>query len=138
MANPYVRPHLRFLPIDTTSHASAFHGEKWRLEVDGNIASPMIRAPDGQDYFVDEPVLANVDSLGSVGPVWPTRFYIRDDVTFARVHLLRADYERSGYIIDGDHCMEMPVSAFILSYPRFAALHSYYNLPPPNSILGQS
>ncbi|KAG8682769.1 hypothetical protein FRC08_014735 [Ceratobasidium sp. 394] len=143
MANPLVRKDLVFFPQDDgKSMNREANGRRWMEEVDASLAAPMVRKslPFGhQDYFVHEPILASItqtDGSSTTIPqaFMPTRFFQRGDDLFARSHpLLPVD---SGYIIDGDTHVELPLSSFLLPFPDFLSGHERYNLPSPENIFG--
>lgn len=142
MANPTIREQLYFYPEDSGSYlAEARQAQRWLSEVDPIFAAVMARAPDGQDYFVDEPVLANIDSFGTLAAVLPVRFYTRRGLMYAKVHRLTPNMAGDAFIIhvggDAD-CFELPLSAFFMSYPRFKQSHQHYGLPTPDVIAGLS
>ncbi|KZS87843.1 hypothetical protein SISNIDRAFT_386046, partial [Sistotremastrum niveocremeum HHB9708] len=57
MSNPLVRPFLHFFPEETRKQVSeAWHGQKWRKDMQPDLLTPMIRVR-GQDYFIFEPTL---------------------------------------------------------------------------------
>ncbi|KAI0265464.1 hypothetical protein BC834DRAFT_989217, partial [Gloeopeniophorella convolvens] len=140
VANPYVRPHLRFYPEDAPREFSeGRHGDRWLHEVDANLCAPMARAPDGQDYFVNEPALANLGLDGDpVAPVWITRWFEREDKLYAKAHPLTVDHANNSLIIEATTTLEVPLSAFFLSLPKLAVVHAEYGLPPPDHISGES
>ncbi|KAG9079135.1 hypothetical protein FS749_008794 [Ceratobasidium sp. UAMH 11750] len=143
MANPLVRKDLVFFPQDGgKSMNRAANGRRWMEEVDASLAAPMVRKslPFGhQDYFVHEPILASVaqtEGSSTIVPqaFMPTQFFQREDNLFARSHpLLPHD---SGYVIDGDTHVELPLSSFLLPFPEFLSEHERYNLPSPDIIFG--
>ncbi|KAI0263906.1 hypothetical protein BC834DRAFT_970983 [Gloeopeniophorella convolvens] len=116
LSNPLVRPHLQFYPEEAPRvHTNAWHGFHWRHEIKAQLGCPMARGSDGQDYFVEEPALANINMLGTVAPVWINRWF-----------------ERQGVL----HAHELPLSAFFVSFPIFQSVHREYGLPHPSSIQG--
>ncbi|KAJ6628641.1 hypothetical protein B0H10DRAFT_1665935, partial [Mycena sp. CBHHK59/15] len=55
-SNPLVCPKMHLYAEDTReSLEEARQAAKWKNEVDSNIAGPMARGDDGNDYFVEEP-----------------------------------------------------------------------------------
>ncbi|KAG8692786.1 hypothetical protein FRC08_009539 [Ceratobasidium sp. 394] len=143
MANPLVRKELIFYPQDDgKSVHQAANGQRWMEEVNALLAAPMVRKSlrfGHQDYFVDEPLLASVPHLegglnAAPRPFLPVRFFQRQGDLFARSHPLVPT--ESGYIIDGDAHVELPLSSFLLPLPEFLSEHRRYNLPSPNTILG--
>lgn len=47
----------------------AWHGGRWRDEVNPVLAGPMARSETGKDYFVNEVAMANIDAQGTIAPV---------------------------------------------------------------------
>ncbi|RDX40530.1 hypothetical protein OH76DRAFT_1394203 [Lentinus brumalis] len=138
LANPLVCRHLHWYSEEVgDSGSEAWQFDKWRHEVPGSIAGPMVRSPEGKDYFVNEPALANVDNLGSIAPVIPVRWFMRDGGLHALAHRLYVHpRDQNAYTIDGRSALELPMSAFFSPYPDFAREHSYYNLPSPSRVTG--
>ncbi|KZV80099.1 hypothetical protein EXIGLDRAFT_630831, partial [Exidia glandulosa HHB12029] len=57
-ANPRIAPHLEYLPIDNAKKVgNAAEANKWLREVDPELATPMIRRFEAQDFYVFEPTL---------------------------------------------------------------------------------
>ena len=99
----------------------------------------MARASDGQDYYVDEPALANVDKWGSLAPVVPVRFFEQHGQMMVRAHKLTSNPEGTGFVIQvrsEEDCIVLPLASFLLSYPNFLESHVHYNLPSPRLITG--
>lgn len=137
MSNPLVRSHLHFYPEESSEHSDARHGHRWRYEVDPNTASPMARASDGQDYFVHEPALANVDQFGTVAPVWIERWFQKGGRLFARVHRLSTDPSQSHLIIE-EGAFDIALSSFVMSFPTLQVVHARYGLPAPTTVTGKA
>lgn len=140
MANPCVRPYLRFYAEDCGKHVSeARHGARWAQEVNANFAGPMARLECGGsfiDFYVHEVALANIDSYGTYAPVMPTRWFERSGRLFARAHRLQTNSARTAYIINASECMDIPLSAFFASSVELQNSHRAYGLPPPSKIEG--
>ncbi|KAG9089952.1 hypothetical protein FRC06_001282 [Ceratobasidium sp. 370] len=142
MANPLVRDQLVFYPQDDgKSLRQAANGKRWMDEVDASLAAPMVRkclAVGHHDYFVHEPFLASISVENEPHtvpkPLLPIRYFERSGELFARSHpLLPTD---SGYVIDGETHLEVPLSAFLLPYPEFLREYGRYEMPCPSNILG--
>ncbi|KAF9000376.1 hypothetical protein BDZ89DRAFT_1121660 [Hymenopellis radicata] len=135
-ANPLVRPHVTVYPEDAGEFlAEPSQAEKWRSEVSGALASPMVRY-NGKDYFVMEPTLAVFGPNGEYGPVLPSRFFIRDDEFWARVQMLRTHPAEAVLVIDSrdEACIELPVSTFLLPYDELQLSYHHHGLPDPSKI----
>ncbi|KAJ7702836.1 hypothetical protein B0H17DRAFT_1157414 [Mycena rosella] len=116
--NPLVRKHLHLYPEDTGCRLEeARQAAKWKEEVDSNVSSPMARAENGRDYYVEEAALANIDPDGTVAPVMPMCWFTRHGVLWAVVHRLRITQNHDAYVIDGTPtgCLELPLTAFFLT-----------------------
>ncbi|KII94845.1 hypothetical protein PLICRDRAFT_693166 [Plicaturopsis crispa FD-325 SS-3] len=140
-ANPLVRRNLWTYSEDTGARIEeARQAERWRTEVDGNLAGPMARGDDGRDYFVEEPCMANIDQWGTPGPVMPMRWFIRDGAYWTQAHHLRISDDRTSFLIDArpEGCVELPLTAFFLTVVDLAIpeCQALYGIPNPNAIAG--
>ncbi|KZT20338.1 hypothetical protein NEOLEDRAFT_1165089 [Neolentinus lepideus HHB14362 ss-1] len=140
-ANPLVRGKLHFYPEDSGYHLEdARQAERWRDEVDGNLACPMVRDRDGKDYFVEEPCLASIDGLGRIAPIMPMCWFTRGGRTWARVHLLRLTRYSDAFVIDGrpDSTLDIPLDVFFMSVLDLQDHDTQrrYGLPSPDRIAG--
>lgn len=132
-----IRPHIRTYAENTFGYvAETFHAERWLHEVDSNLAGPMVRAPDGQDYYVFEPALAFLTGANEATPVFPTRWIEQDGEYWAKAHVLQSTSTRDAFIIDGSSCINIPLTAFTISMRRLEGSYKHHNLPPPNKIAG--
>ncbi len=121
MANPLVRKDLKFYPEDSSPHLSeARQGDKWLHEVEAKFSGIMARGLDGQDYFADEPAMANMDQFGTPGAVLPVRFFEQKNQRMARVYRLGLDTQKTGFRVEAKDCFDIPLHALFLSYPCFA------------------
>lgn len=109
----------------------------------------MVRSKDGQDHFVEEPALAYIADEGTsqrVGPsagrhveaVLPVRVFEKQGELHARVHRLVMSESGASFVIQGSGWFNIPISALLLSFPRFLEHHEKYSLPSPTSIDGAS
>lgn len=109
----------------------ASQAERWRCEVDANLAAPMARGEGDKDFFVDEPCLVSYGD--NIEVVIPTRWYQRDKETYARVHpiIVTAD----GFVVDGrpNSCFDIPLSYFFLNIADLQTeiCQQTYSLPEP-------
>lgn len=95
----------------------------------------MVRAADGQDYYVYEPALAEIGRTEDVVPVLPTRWFCMDGEHWAKVHRLRSEVD--GFVIEGSECIELPLTAFKLCMQRLERSYKYHGLPPPHILHGK-
>ncbi|KAG8712744.1 hypothetical protein FRC09_019504, partial [Ceratobasidium sp. 395] len=138
MANPVTASKLATFPEDSGEYmAGPTHGEKWRTEVDANLASPMARLHKTsgafQDYFVNEPCLVRAGD--QTAPVMVSRWFKRNGSLVANVHKLVPLEGRNGYAVDGGNCLEVPEEDFHLALPDFRRVYGEYKLPSPDHIL---
>ncbi|RDX43344.1 hypothetical protein OH76DRAFT_1206029 [Lentinus brumalis] len=135
LANPLVAPHMHWYCEDTgESGSETWQFSKWRYEVNGSLAGPMVRDDNGKDYFVDEPALAKVDGLGTI-PVIPARWFTRSGTMYALAHILHVNHSRPDtFIVDARESIELPFVDFVVPYPELAADHVHYNLPHPSNV----
>jgi hypothetical protein len=85
MANPKVRPHLKFYPEDSKGHLSeARQGRRWLHEADDDQITPMARL-GRQDYYIHEPAMLR-DGLFCV----PVRWFTVGEVLFAKCWKMEA------------------------------------------------
>ncbi|KAI5899310.1 uncharacterized protein SCHCODRAFT_02482378 [Schizophyllum commune H4-8] len=137
-ANPCVRPHIDDYPVEYGPNDvfdRQAQGQRWCMEVHGNLSAPMYRGPGDQDFFVDEPAL--VDSHD--GPPYVamvTRWFKRDGLVWGRGHAMECDSSGKEYIIDGALCLEFKGSDLLLNYVSLEKLHPKHRLPSPNQIRG--
>ena len=94
--NPLVRPFLHTYPEDAGDCLSeAPQAAKWHDEVNPNLAAPMARALDGNDYYVEEPALVKIagerQSLGLVMPVMVLHWFRREGKIYAKAHQLHVN-----------------------------------------------
>lgn len=110
-----------------------YQARRWLSEVDANFAGPMLRAVDGQDYYVHEPALACMLS-GRIEPVVPTRWFIRDGEYWAKAHPLITSHDSLTLDINGSICLELPLTEFRVSMERLEHYYGYHKLPPPHQL----
>ncbi|KAF7975494.1 hypothetical protein HWV62_9415 [Athelia sp. TMB] len=136
-ANPEVRPHIRTFAEEAHGFLEqTYHASRWLTEVNSNFAAPMVRAADGQDYFVHEPALARTRP-GQVNPVLPTRWYLRDGKHWAKAHPLITSHDGTTFDIIGSICLEIPLTDFQVSMQRLEHSYTYHELPPPHRLKGE-
>lgn len=96
----------------------------------------MVRAMDGQDYFVHEPALASTNA-NRVEPVLPMRWFLRDGEHWAKAHPLIVSDDTSNFIVNGSCCLEIPLADFKVSMQRLERSHVYHKLPAPHRLQGK-
>ena len=135
MANPHVRPHLEFLPVDAGGYMSdAIHGSRWLKEFDPELLTPMVRH-GGQDYFIFEPTVISDQSI-----CMPFRWFKRSDQVFARAWKMQAvSYgENIGWVVLKSNEFEISKEDLVSSFPYLVHTSYHRNIPDPRKILGNS
>ena len=83
MANPRVRPHLRFYPEDAGRSISEYwHAKHWHESADPDLITPMA-VINGHSFFVYEPCL-----LANGRAIIPYHWFVRGTSIIARTWLL--------------------------------------------------
>ncbi len=113
-------------------------GKRWRSEVDAELAGPMARGADGQDYFVHELALGLVHDV--LVPVMITRWFERHGALFAQVHPVRLTSDGAAYVIDArqEKMFDIALNDLKVSVVELEKheTHSFHHLPHPNHIEG--
>ncbi|KAJ7048322.1 hypothetical protein C8F01DRAFT_1005416 [Mycena amicta] len=130
MANPSVRKHLHFLPEDSGNRLSeAWQADRWRRELDPDLATPMIRL-GGQDFYVHEPaILRNGDVC------MPIRWFERSGNIYADAWRLQQTVDR-GWIVDATRTYKILSTDFSVAFPTFITTFQVRGLPDPRNIYG--
>ncbi|KAI9438663.1 hypothetical protein H4582DRAFT_2076295 [Lactarius indigo] len=134
MANPRVRPHLRFYPEDAGRHVSEYwHARHWHQDANPMQLTPMAMIAS-QQFWVFEPcVLKN----GAI--VMPSRWFIRDCVIHAVAWTLRP-YRSSdhitGWIVEEYNNVVVSQSDFLIPFVSWGASDMTATLPDPKIIFG--
>ncbi len=113
-------------------------GKRWRSEVDAELAGPMARGADGQDYFVHELALGLVHNV--LVPVMIARWFERHGALFAEVHPVRLTSDGAGYIIDArqEKMFDIALNDLKVSVVELGKheTHRFHHLPHPDNIEG--
>ncbi|KIJ42514.1 hypothetical protein M422DRAFT_48162 [Sphaerobolus stellatus SS14] len=124
IANPLVRPHLAFLPEDSsTCIAATRNAHHWLYGVDESLLIPMVRVGH-QDFYIFKPAITRHGNA-----VIPFRFFTQGDKTLAKVWFL--ENHSNGWIVAEDRLAEYNVDKLTVSFPDFVTDH-----PDPCIILG--
>ncbi|KAH9045528.1 hypothetical protein EDB85DRAFT_1852863, partial [Lactarius pseudohatsudake] len=136
MANPRVRPHLRFYPEDTGGQVSEYwHGRHW-----GQDANPMHVTPmaviGSQQFWTFEPCVLKTGAI-----VMPSRWFIRNRVIHAVAWTLRPYHDVSsdhiaGWIVEEYNNVVVSQSEFLIPFASWGASDMTTSLPDPKRILG--
>lgn len=135
MANPQVRPHLRFLPEDSGNKlAEAWQGARWLNELDPNLAGPMVRVQN-DDFYVYEPALLRDGRI-----CMPYRWFTRGAETYAKVWGMTCiggpDMSGSGWVVLKYATAEVNVRDLLSPLPTLKHTAHFYGLPDPTRIIG--
>ena len=134
MANPRVRPHLRFYPEDAGQTVNEYwQASHWHEDMDPTKSTPMVTIQN-QQYFVHEPCLLN-NGL----PCMPTRWFLRDQQVFAKAWTLRSisHESNSGWIVEAFNEIEVSADQFLVSFGNWPASKSTEDLPRATQIFGE-
>nr|VWO97023.1 Uncharacterized protein [Ganoderma boninense] len=139
-ANPIMMAYLQTLPeLGSASFGECAQGERWASEVDPNLAGPMVRAPDGRDYFVNELAMVSEGTGPACFPVVIRRWFRKGGGTCASVCPVLTYDDKPGLVVDDREGsrFEVPLAAMrycvedLLKPPWYAPDY----LPSP-SIIG--
>jgi len=133
MANPKVRPHLKFYPEDSQKRLSeARQARRWLHEVADDEITPMARLGE-QDYYIHEPAM-----LRNGECCVPVRWFTIGDVLSAKcwkMTVVSSDIGRGWRITQCDD-YSVTHTQFLKNFPELCNDHSRYGLPHPSQILG--
>lgn len=142
MANPRVRPHLRFYPKDTGGSLNeAWHGARWGKKMDPSLLTPMIRVEGRsgsyQDFYTFEPTLLSGDRV-CIPHRWtqvPTA-----DPKVSRFRCLAWSMElsedRTAWIIREDVQMVVQQEELVFPLPLFERAAASRGWPSPHRVQG--
>ncbi|KZT33465.1 hypothetical protein SISSUDRAFT_955499, partial [Sistotremastrum suecicum HHB10207 ss-3] len=121
MGNPKVRPWLHFYPEDTRGGISeAWHGQKWRNDLDAEYLTPMIRV-QREDYYVMEPTMLSGNRM-----CMPTKWYRKEGEPFfwGEGYIMEIEDLRGerGWTIRQDHTVHFCESELVANGQRLLAL----------------
>lgn len=140
MANPKVRPHLRFYPEDSKSKLSeARQARRWLHEVDDEDLTPMARLGSRdyhRDFYVHEPAM-----LRNGEYCIPVRWFSVGEILFAKcwkMQTIATDYGGGWRVIKCDD-YTVPISEFLKSFPDLCedVESARSPLPHPSIIVGE-
>ena len=135
MANPNVRPHLEFFPIDAGGLLSdAVHGKRWLHDMDPELLTPMIRHA-GQDYYIFEPTLIVNETV-----CMPFRWFKRLTQlhAFAWIMLPIREGAEPGWKVLKNSVLEISKEDLVSSFPFLTTTCHYRGLPDPRNIFCKS
>ncbi|KAH9071129.1 hypothetical protein EDB83DRAFT_2221412 [Lactarius deliciosus] len=133
MANPRVRPYLRFYPEDAGKTVNEYwHAAHWHEVADSSLVTPMA-VINNTHFFVYEPaVLTN----GCV--VMPYRWFLHGRSIAARAWPLRAVKRGNdaGWIVEKFKMVIVPQGEFLISFGSWGAGQLHRPLPSAKCIFG--
>lgn len=133
MANPHVRPHLRFYPEDSAKVVNEYWQAKhWREEVDADRLTPMAEIKN-QHFFTFEPCLLDDGSV-----CMPVRWFHRAGVLFAQAWTLRQVFsaDRGSWVVEEYNQIEVPQGKFLVPFDKWDTSFSTRHLPHAKNISG--
>ncbi|KAF7971706.1 hypothetical protein HWV62_20057 [Athelia sp. TMB] len=137
MANPKVRPHLRFYPEDTgKSRSEARQSDCWLHDAANDEITPMARigTPGAhQDYYIHEPALLRDGTV-----CMPVRWFAVGELLFAkcwRMEAMSTDYGEGWRVIE---CEGFTVTQhqFLKAFPQLCEDSEKYGMPHPSRLFG--
>jgi hypothetical protein len=134
MANPKVRPHLKFYPEDSKKHISeARQARRWLYEVADDEITPMARLGQ-QDYYIHEPAMLRDGKC-----CMPVRWFTVGELLFAKCWKMEAVSSDigQGWRIVQHNDYSVPHTEFLKTFPELCEdADSRYGLPHPSRIIG--
>jgi hypothetical protein len=134
MANPKVRPHLKFYPEDSKKCISeAQQACRWLYEVADDEITPMACFGQ-QDYYIHKPAM-----LRNGECCMPVRWFTIGKLLFAKcwkMEALSSDIGQ-GWCIVQCNDYSVPLAEFLKTFPELCDdADSHYGLPHPSRIIG--
>ena len=114
-----VMAYLQTLPeMGSTTFSECAQAERWASEVDPNLAGPMVRAPDGRDYFVNELAMVAHDAHPGCFPVVIRRWFRKAGGISALVCpvLVHEDTSKPGLVVDDREGTRFDVPLSLMRY----------------------
>ncbi len=132
MANPRVRPHLRFLPEDSGKRLSeAWQASRWLKELNGDLTTPMMRHTN-QDFYIYEIALCRDGK-----PCMPVRWFTRGHKTMCKAWGLAAASDGDGWIVHKHNEFDIDLHDLLVSQPHLVETHRQHGIPDPRKIFGR-
>ncbi|KAI1783686.1 hypothetical protein LXA43DRAFT_977008 [Ganoderma leucocontextum] len=143
MANPRVRPYLRFYPEDAgTKLKECWQASRWLSTLSPKLATPMVRV-HGQDYYVYEPAKLALPGSPTVVPFrWYTRATGPDGRQELygeawRLHPVTYTTGERWYIVHEHERIKFAAASLSLSFPYMVQSYVVDDLPDPRLIIGR-
>ena len=130
MANPRVRPHLRFYPEDAGKHVSEYwHTRHWHHDANPTRLTPMA-VIGSQQFWTFEPCILKTGAV-----VMPSRWFIRDHLIHAVAWTLRP-CGSDGWVVEEYSNVVVSQSDFLVPFASWGSSGMATSLPDPRKILG--
>jgi hypothetical protein len=134
MANPKVRPHLKFYPEDRQRGVSeARQAYRWLHEMADDEITPMARLGH-QDYYIHEPAMLR-DGVCCI----PVRWFTVRELLFAKCWKMEAIASDvgQGWRVVKSNDYSVPLTEFLKTFNEFGDdADKHYGLPHPSRIFG--
>lgn len=131
IANPKVRPHLRFFPEDCGGQLSeAYQARRWLRELDPGLTTPMIRHKN-QDFYIFEPTIVRQNKV-----CMPIRWFSRGNKMFAYAWQMEPSFAGNGWVVREDQVVEIDSEQLVTAFPSFRSSYGHLKLPNPENIIG--
>jgi hypothetical protein len=134
MANPKVRPHLKFYPEDRQRGVSeARQAHRWLHEMADDKITPMVRSGH-QDYYIHEPAMLR-DGVCCI----PVRWFTVGELLFAKCWKMEAISSDvgQGWRVVKYNDYSVPLTEFLKTFKEFGDdADRHYGLPHPSQIFG--
>lgn len=132
MANPKVRPHLKFYPEDSRNKLSeANQADHWLNDLDNNQLTPMIRIGKS-DFYIYEPAY-----LRNKTYYMPVRWFLHNEKLFAKCWSFEpvTTEGQSGWAVIKKDDYEVGADLFLKNLPEIRSDAGLYGIPDPANIL---
>ena len=134
MANPKVRPHLKFYPEDSQKGVSEAHQtRRWLHEMVDNEITPMVHLGH-QDYYIHEPAMLR-DGACCI----PVHWFTVGELLFAKYWKMEAIASDvgQGWRVVKSNDYSVPLMEFLKTFNEFGDdADKHYGLPHPSQIFG--
>lgn len=133
MANPRVRPHLRFYPEDAGRLTSEYwHAKHWHESADPDLVTPLA-VINGRSFFIYEPCL-----LADGHAIVPYRWFVRGTSIVARawpLHTIQLG-DGAGWVVVEFETIFVSQKELIVPFGFWATSNLADGLPDATRIVG--
>jgi hypothetical protein len=133
MANPRVRPHLRFYPEDAGKSISEYwHAKHWHECADPDLVTPLAII-NGRSFFVYEPCL-----LADGRAIMPYRWFVcGGSITAHAWPLCSVQHgDSTGWIVEEFETITISQDELLVPFGLWATSHLADGLPDARHIIG--